>query len=64
MFLLKIVCLYELLMSELNQVLAKVQANVHKFASGCKGPECVTGGALKTTNMFMKLKRQVHIYST
>lgn len=51
-------------MSELNQVLAKVQANVHKFASGCKGPECVTGGALKTTNMFMKLKRQVHIYST
>lgn len=32
--------------------------------SGCEGPECVTVGALKTTNLFMKLKCQVHIYST
>lgn len=38
--------------------------NACKFESGCKGPECVTDGALKTTNLFMKLKCQVHIYST
>lgn len=35
-----------------------------QLGSDCKRPECVTFGALKTTNLFMKLKCQVHIYST
>lgn len=34
----------------------------HELLMGCETPESVFGGAVKTTNLFIKLKCLIHIF--